>query len=99
METITETNINKIEQPQSMRLASASVNIMDVSPAATTLGFGSSAEPDKMDIPTSWNDLVKMIRFYYERDPIASTVVNKSVDIGINEIINNQGDADRKSTR
>jgi hypothetical protein len=77
------------------RLAKSSVTYYDLGPSGiTTLGYGTSSEPDKMTVPSKWPDLVKVIRFFYERDPIASTVINKFVDIGINEINNNQGDAD-----
>jgi hypothetical protein len=75
------------------KLAQASSNLLDVGPAGGTwFNPALSNEPDKLQIPDKWPLLVKAIRFYYDRDPLASSVVNKSVDIGLNELTNNQGD-------
>lgn len=44
---------------------------------------------DKMeiyDITTEYRKVVDACRFFYRRDPLASTVINKMVDIGINEL-------------
>jgi hypothetical protein len=93
-----QTNAPSVESGVApIKLAKASINFMDLGPAVTMGGgFRGLIYPDKLQIPTKWPDIVNMIRFYYERDPIASTVVNKSVEIGINEIHNNQGDADEE---
>jgi len=49
----------------------------------------SPADIDKLEIVDHKNfkKVVNDCRFFYERDPIASTVINKTVDIGITEII------------
>lgn len=44
---------------------------------------------DKLEIPSTkkYREIVQMCRFYYRKDPIASTVINKLVDIGITDLI------------
>ena len=48
---------------------------------------------DKLEILDikSYNKIVKECRFYYRRDPIASTVLNKLVEIGITNLILDKG--------
>lgn len=94
MEELTE--VTQILEPieERMTLTHASVNFMDLSPYSTSMFYGGLDSPDKMKIPAKWSRLVGLIKYFYKRDPIISTVVDKSVDIGINEISNNQGDAE-----
>ncbi len=47
---------------------------------------GITNEPDKMQLPTNFQDRLKLVRYYYEVDPIANTAIDKIVDIGINEL-------------
>ncbi len=47
---------------------------------------GATNEPDKMQLPSNYQDRLKLIRFYYEVDPIANTAIDKIVDIGVNEL-------------
>jgi len=75
------------------KLAKASVTLLDLSPDSSKYGLSSPNEPDKLNIPKEWTKLIETIRFYYERDPIVSTVVDKFVDIGVNGLINNRGDS------
>jgi len=54
----------------------------------------SPTEFDKMDIgdiPKNFTHIIKDCRFYYKRDPIASTVINKILDLGITELVIDQG--------
>jgi hypothetical protein len=53
----------------------------------------SPEEIDKLEITdlAQFDSIVKDCRFYYRRDPIASTVVNKMVEIGITTIIFDKG--------
>jgi hypothetical protein len=89
-----ETILSTIEETENPRLARASVNLMDMSPYTTMGIYLNTDTPDKMGIPAKWPHQVKLIRFFYKRDPIISTVVDKSVDIGINEVTNNRSDSD-----
>ncbi len=85
-----------MEESNLTKLAKASINYLNLTAGDTFSGQslnGVYNEPDKLTIPKDWSKLIEQIRFYYERDPIASTVINKSVDIGINELINVRGEA------
>lgn len=44
------------------------------------------------DLTKDYREAVKSCRFFYRRDPIASSVVNKLVDIGISDLVLIQGD-------
>lgn len=44
-------------------------------------------EPDKMVIPTDFHSRVRLVRYFYELDPIANTVVDKIVEISISKLI------------
>ncbi len=44
-------------------------------------------EPDKMVIPTDFHSRVALVRYFYELDPIANTVVDKIVEISISKLI------------
>jgi len=57
-------------------------------PGTISLSYTSSEEVDKLEVDRL-DEFVKVIkdcRFYYKRDPIASTVINKLVEIAITEI-------------
>jgi hypothetical protein len=47
-----------------------------------------AADVDKMEVDDvkEFREVVDVCRFFYKRDPIASTVINKLVDIGITEL-------------
>lgn len=56
-------------------------------------GGGISPETvDKLALPKDYDRIVDFCRFYYERDPIAGTVCNKIVEIGITNVVNRKGD-------
>ncbi len=49
---------------------------------------------DKLEFDdTSWHKIVNECRYFYRRDPFVSTVVNKIVDLAINDLIIRQGTA------
>jgi hypothetical protein len=45
-----------------------------------------------MEIPKDYKKLIDICRFFYKRDPIAGSVINKMVDMSISEMKNRQGD-------
>jgi len=47
---------------------------------------------DKLKLPKDFNKIIDWCRFFYERDPIASTVCNKIVEIGVTSVINRRGE-------
>lgn len=50
----------------------------------------SPSDVDKMEVvdnQKNYRQTVDACRFFYKRDPLASSVINKMVDIGINEIV------------
>src|SRR3972149_9445730 len=70
---------------QPIKLAKATVNpvVMDDKSVLFT-GY----VLDEMQIPTDYQKLVKMCRFFYMHDPIAGTVMNKIVDCAITPLTN-----------
>jgi len=48
---------------------------------------GDNNEPDKMQLPADFHKRVSLVRYFYERDPIANTVVDKLIDLGITPLI------------
>lgn len=89
-----EVKADTVQETPRIKLAQAKFATIDIGPdAIPALRRNRTDEPDKMAIPKKWKDLVEIIRFYYERDPIVSTTIDKQVDIGINNIRNNQGEA------
>lgn len=67
------------------KLVKASVNVL-TDPTQTGLVF--TSEVDKMEIPKDYHKLIKTCRFFYKRDPIAGTVMNKMVDCAITPLSN-----------
>ena len=55
----------------------------------------SPSDVDKLEFTKhgSWQNVVEDCRYYYKRDPFASTVVNKIIDIAINDIVVHSGEA------
>jgi hypothetical protein len=51
-----------------------------------------TGDVDKMEIPKDYKRLINICRFFYRRDPIAASVVNKIVDMAISEMRNRQSD-------
>lgn len=56
---------------------------------------------DKLEIDeiSKWEKVVNDCRFYYKRDPIASTVINKTVEIGITDLTFEKGDLSENEFR
>jgi hypothetical protein len=55
----------------------------------------SPSDIDKLEFTKhkNWKNVVTDCRYYYKRDPFASTVVNKIIDIAINDIVVHSGEA------
>lgn len=57
-----------------------------------------SSDIDRLEAPDilkNYREVIKICRFFYKRDPLASTVINKMIDIGINDIrFNRKGISD-----
>jgi hypothetical protein len=64
-------------------------------------GMISANDVDKLEILDikKYKELVKQCRFYYRRDPIAGTVINKMVEIGITPIIFDRGNLSENEMR
>jgi hypothetical protein len=52
----------------------------------TSLTSGGN-EPDKMQLPEDFHKRTQLVRYFYERDPIANTVVDKLVELGITSLV------------
>ena len=79
-----------------IKLADAMAGISQIYGGYSFLSDGSIWSPadiDKMEILDikKYHDIVNQCRYYYKRDPIAGTVINKLVDIGITELIFDRG--------
>ncbi len=49
---------------------------------------------DKLDFDAKeWKDVVASCRYFYKRDPFVSTVINKVIDLAINDLIVRPGEA------
>ena len=68
-----------------VKLVKAEVNIL-TDPTQTGLVFTSKV--DQMTVPENYHKLIKTCRFFYKRDPIAATVLNKMVDCAITPLAN-----------
>jgi hypothetical protein len=81
-----------VEIPKKERLASPNQAFAEYSlmtGPANVINPWSPSDIDKMEAPDilkNYRDVVKACRFFYKKDPLASTVINKMVDIGINGI-------------
>lgn len=51
---------------------------------------------DRMEVPTDYKKLIKVCRFFYRVDPIASTVLNKMVDCAISDLKNQRSGCDEE---
>jgi hypothetical protein len=78
--------VEKKTKSKQVKLAQATVNLLN-DPAQTGVVFGDYSV-DYMTLPKKYRDLIKMCRFFYKRDPIAGTIVNKMVDFAITPLMN-----------
>ncbi len=67
--------------------------LASISSFINSLGTGTSSNPwssidiDRLELKSNkYDQVVKACRFFYQKDPIASSTINKLVEIGINEI-------------
>jgi len=74
---------------KSGKLANATANLLN-DPTQTSLLFTSST--DKMEIPKKYHKLIEVCRFFYKRDPVAGTVINKMVDCAITPLKNRKAE-------
>lgn len=80
----------QIETQPEPRLAKASFTIWDVYGWKKVDQIWSPDDFDKLEVAIGdkeFHSLVDKCRFYYRRDPIAGTVVDKMVEIGITELM------------
>lgn len=78
------------EKQESLKLAKAAYSIFN------PLGRNDQWSPDDVDkLETfdikKYHEVVNLCRFFYRKDPIAGTVINKMIEIGITPIIFDQG--------
>lgn len=61
----------------------------------TTTGVWSPSDVDKLEFTKhgDWSRVVQDCRYYYKRDPFVATVINKIIDMAINDIIIRPGEA------
>jgi len=71
------------------KLVKAAVNVL-TDPRQTGLVF--TEEVDRMEIPKDYHKLIKTCRFFYKRDPIGGTVMNKMVDCAITPLSNRKSE-------
>lgn len=98
---MTEKEITAVESPA---LAKASTQVYTMPGSDYSVSWPSSytgykpwspSDVDKLEFTKhgSWKRVVADCRYYYKRDPFASTVVNKIIDIAINDIVVHSGEA------
>lgn len=74
---------------------SASLSVTTPITEANITGFGGimgSVDRMSYDNRDNYKEMVKVCRFFYKHDPIASTVINKLIDIGVSKLVFYQGD-------
>lgn len=86
---VTRKKATAVVETDKLQLARAAANVLS-DPTQTGLVF--TEEVDKMEIPKEYHKLLKTCRFFYKRDPIAGTVMNKMVDCAITPLTNKQGE-------
>lgn len=75
------------EKEEDKKLVRAEIVVNELyDPTKTAYLYGQTV--DRMDIPSKYHDLIKTCRFFYKRDAIAGTVINKMCDIAITNICN-----------
>jgi hypothetical protein len=77
-----------------IKLAKAAVYSYSDEQGVWSQSAGLSGEKDvaKMKLPKVFSEIVEMCRFFYKRDPLGATVINKMVEIGITSLHNKKGD-------
>ena len=87
-----EENEKKVDEREGkLAFASGALNIYGDTAEANPW---SADDVDKLGVMDfdEYQELVEMCRFFYKRDPLASTVINRMVDLAINDIVLIQGD-------
>jgi len=75
-----------IEMPPPKKLQKAESSMM-AQAASTNVWKDSKSYINKVVDKVSYDDQVSLCRFFYKTEPLVSTVINKLVEIGINDII------------
>jgi hypothetical protein len=80
------------QETNDIKLGTARLASMEMMAAYSLIGNTSNpwspSDVDKMELGTTdYQKIVKACRFFYQKDPIASSTINKLVEIGINDIV------------
>lgn len=88
------------EQIEKEKLARATFGMMSV-PGSTSQAIWSSDDVDKLEAfgYKEYKKVVDQCRFFYRKDPIASTVINKLIEIGVSEIVMDKADLSENEFR
>jgi len=79
-----KTKTKEVEIPQKLLGAEAS---MAAQAASTNVWKDAKTFSTKVVDKAAYNEVVTLCRFFYKTEPVVSTVINKLVEIGINDII------------
>jgi hypothetical protein len=87
--------IEKIEESisEEKKIIRLAVSSSYLTPLASNNNPWSPEDYDKLDTYDldNYKEIINDCRYFYKKDPIASTVVNKLIDIGITQLIVDQG--------
>jgi len=77
-----------MNENEDQKLARASHQYTILQPQSQSPSPWVASDIDKLTVSDKkWKSIVKECRYYYKRDPFVSTVINKMVDLSINNII------------
>lgn len=84
-----------IKAPDGLVKASAQYSVSWPWYNQTTTGVWSPSDVDKLEFTNhdNWSKVVQDCRYYYKRDPFVATVINKIIDMAINDIVVRPGEA------
>lgn len=80
-----------VEEKVRLFTSKAAVYSPTKEPAMWSLMPTSFGTVSKLELPKEWDKIIELCRFYYGRDPIGATVINKMVEIGVTELHNKKG--------
>ena len=82
LEENTGERITKVIKSSSRRSAAA-----DFNPWTYSIFPSSNYQVDRFEMPSKWKDIVKLCYYFYEREGLVRSVIDKQVEIGINGIL------------
>lgn len=99
--TTTDASIKEVtavmKSPSNLAKASTQYSLSWPWSRLTTVGGGvwSPSDVDKLEFTShdDWSKIVQDCRYYYKRDPFVATVINKIIDMAINDIVIRPGEA------